>query len=222
MDTQMKTDHAMQSQISHASQSSSPMPEAASLCIRPLTHPSDCRDLAAAINEALSQLSRVIAALDPAQYASKTCDLAFGASIGRHVRHILDHLAALDRAVSESCVADYEARARDSRLETDPALALAEVARLRERLNHLAGIDADRPTTISIAITRDRAKATLPSTLAREMSFVLSHTVHHHAIVRTLLCELGLGASIEPDFGLAPGTPRSSSPASDAPPACAR
>lgn len=198
------------------------MPEVASVCIKPLAQPSDCRELAAAINEALGQLSRVIAALDHAQYVSKSCDPAFGASIGRHVRHILDHVANLDRAVSEGCVADYESRARDSRLETDPALALAEVARLRDRLSHLASIDAERSTTISIAITRDRPKAILPSTLARELSFVLSHTVHHHAIVRTLLCELGLVASIEPDFGLAPGTPRSSSPASDAPPPCAR
>ena len=221
MDTQMKTDDAMQPPISPAAYPRSPMPEVSSVCIKPLTSHADCRELADAIGEALGQLSRVINTLDPTQYVSRSCDPAFGASIGRHVRHILDHVANLDRAVSEGCVADYESRARDSRLETDPALALAEVDRLRQRLSHLASIDADRPATISIAITRDRPKATLPSTLGRELSFVLSHTVHHHAIIRTLLCELGLGTLIEPDFGLAPGTPRPSSSASDPPPACA-
>lgn len=168
---------------------------------------SDCRDLARAITAALDQLDRVVRSLDASQYCSISCDPAFGASIGRHVRHILDHIGAIQSAATSAPVADYESRARDAQIERDPELALVEIARLREAVASMSDVDPARPAMILIAVTRGQPKVTLPSTIGRELSFILSHTVHHHAIIRTMLCGLGLSASIDPEFGLAPGTP---------------
>ena len=173
----------------------------------PCTPHADCRDLTLAIGAALDQLARVVASLDAAQFCSKSCDPAFGASIGRHVRHVLDHISAVEIAAMSARIADYEARARDSRMEHEPGIALAEIARLRDRLDLIAPLEAALPATIMIAITRGQPKATLPSTVGRELSFVLSHTIHHHAIIRIMLCDLGLISSINPEFGLAPGSP---------------
>jgi uncharacterized damage-inducible protein DinB len=181
----------------------------------------DCRVLASAIADALGQLAAVVASLDADQYCCRSCDPAFGASVGRHVRHVLDHVAAIEHASTRrapsdrrdpesflaGCVADYENRARDTRLEREPELALTEISRLRENLRQIALLAPDQPTTILIAVTRDAPRARIPSTLGRELSFVLSHTIHHHAIMRTMICKLGLGASLDPCFGLAPGSP---------------
>lgn len=47
------------------------------------------------------------------------------------------------------------------------------------------------------------------STLARELAFVMSHTIHHQAIVALLLEQQGGGVPDE-RFGYAPSTPHRS------------
>ena len=44
------------------------------------------------------------------------------------------------------------------------------------------------------------------STLRRELAFVISHTVHHQALIAMLLAVAGL--QVPESFGLAPSTPR--------------
>ena len=43
-----------------------------------------------------------------------------------------------------------------------------------------------------------------PSSVRRELQFLLSHTVHHHALVKELL--RARGRAIGADFGVAPST----------------
>ena len=42
------------------------------------------------------------------------------------------------------------------------------------------------------------------STLGRELLFLLSHTIHHYALIDLLLREEGF--EVPPDFGMAPST----------------
>ena len=61
----------------------------------------------------------------------------FGGSIGGHVRHCLDHVAALLDGL-DGGVVDYEARERGTAAEGDPAAA-AWVAELDARLAAMGG-----------------------------------------------------------------------------------
>ena len=42
------------------------------------------------------------------------------------------------------------------------------------------------------------------STLSREMQFVSTHVIHHHALIRLTLAQRGVEAP--PEFGVAPST----------------
>ncbi len=44
------------------------------------------------------------------------------------------------------------------------------------------------------------------SSLRRELHFLLSHTVHHYALIAMILARHGV--EVEPDFGVAPSTLR--------------
>ena len=58
-------------------------------------------------------------------------------------------------------------------------------------------MDADEP---------DAPHAWTPSTVARELRFLASHTTHHFAIMRVLLADAGV--RVPAGFGLAPATQR--------------
>jgi uncharacterized damage-inducible protein DinB len=47
--------------------------------------------------------------------------------------------------------------------------------------------------------------ATVRSSVGRELAFVVSHTIHHCAVIALLLRDLGV--AVPPRFGYAPSTP---------------
>lgn len=147
----------------------------------------------------LAQGERLLTRLDDTVYV-RTVAAVPGGSIGAHIRHNLDHCRCLLAGLASGRV-DYSARGRDPRTETDRRHALAELARLRQAL-------ADLRTSGALQVRResdpDGGYAT--SSLARELDFLMSHGVHHYAIV-AILCRLQ-GIDPEPDFGVAPSTLR--------------
>lgn len=147
----------------------------------------------------LAQGRRLLARLDDAVYV-RALPSVFGASIGGHIRHNLDHYRCLLAGLSAGRV-DYSGRERDRRTETDRFHALAELASLRRALAAL-------PYARDLLVRResDPEGAWAPSSMARELDFLMSHTVHHYAIV-AILCRLQ-GIAPEPDFGIAPSTLR--------------
>jgi uncharacterized damage-inducible protein DinB len=128
-------------------------------------------------------------------------------SIGGHVRHTLDHIAAFVGA-SPSAGLCYDRRERGTSIETDPSAALRAILRLKAALAGRPQETLEQPVQVASLIAASGESITGWSTLARELAFVVSHTVHHQAIIALLLAAQGLGA---PDwFGYAPSTPRAS------------
>ena len=130
-------------------------------------------------------------------------------SIGGHVRHTLDHIAAFAGAGSgASATLSYDRRDRGTAVETDPSAALRAIFRLKASLSgpFSGGDHMMRPVQVASVISTSGESVTGWSTMAREAAFVVSHTVHHQAIIAILLSVQGLRA---PDwFGYAPSTPR--------------
>jgi uncharacterized damage-inducible protein DinB len=128
------------------------------------------------------------------------------AGIGEHVRHCADFYECFLRGAPGGRV-DYDERARDPRLERDPARARECLARIGEQL---AALDAARlPDAVTVRMDSadaDGRTAWAPSTPERELQFLASHTVHHYAIIAL---QLRLAGQDPPgELGVAPATLR--------------
>ena len=127
-------------------------------------------------------------------------------SIGEHVRHCLDHVSALVSADPSSCLS-YDHRERGSAVETDPVQAARCIQLLRIRV--MVGrwsARLDEPICVISTVAHGGGMLSGMSTLGRELAFVLSHTIHHQAMIG-LLATLH-GCDVPDGFGFAPSTPR--------------
>lgn len=160
-------------------------------------------DIVHALAALLTELDGVLAAVDASLYAAKSDAQFFGATVGGHVRHTLDHIAAVIAGVDSGLV-DYDHRERGTRIEQDPAAARAEIARLAAGLKALAAADPATPLRVEIMPRGNGSTAVVASSLGRELAFALSHMVHHNATVRGMLRVRGVETAVT--FGLAPST----------------
>lgn len=155
-----------------------------------------------AVKATLVQLREVIAALDAAQYTARPVG-NIDASVGGHVRHCLDHVGSII-ALGASRKLDYDVRERGTAVETDPRAAAAEIDRLNAALDQCARCDPIAPIELAVTLTGDGVRSLVTTTLARELAFVHSHTIHHSATIATMAAVLG--APIPDRFGYAPAT----------------
>ncbi len=152
----------------------------------------------------LLQGVKLLRTLDGPAYMRRHSN-CFDSSIGGHVRHNLDHYWSLLRGLDSGEI-DYDARARDAAIEKDPLAAANASEEIATELLKLQGSDIDR----ELRVKMDTGSYALPeeewsrSTLRRELQFLLSHTVHHYALI-TVMCR-NLGVTPEPGFGVAPST----------------
>jgi uncharacterized damage-inducible protein DinB len=148
----------------------------------------------------LDQLYDVIDRLGDEQYARKPIGV-ITSSVGAHVRHCLDHVRELLRG-AHGRELDYDRRERGTEVETRRAAALELIAYLRRQLSELDA--SDRPIRVSTMLASDQPPVVVQSSVAREVAFVLSHTIHHHALIGVMVKLLG--GWLPETFGYAPST----------------
>jgi len=158
---------------------------------------------AAQITKLLQQLAALVECMDDAQYQSELAREVSG-SVGGHVRHSLDHISALMMGIASGQVS-YDARLRGTAVESRRDAALHEIGRLLRDLRQLHASSLDTPLDVVLSASARGTPAVARSTMARELEFVSSHTIHHFAIVALLLREMGV--RVPPRFGYAPSTP---------------
>ncbi|MEM9419043.1 MAG: DinB family protein [Planctomycetota bacterium] len=154
------------------------------------------------LRQVLDQLFRLVEQLDETAYTTQPVT-TYGGSIGGHVRHCLDHVNAL-LCGTQGQLIDYEARERGTDIETTPASACSELQRLDAALSALPQDIGGLEVTTSILLTPAGPALKAPSSVARELAFVLSHTIHHNAMIGGMA--KALGRDVPADFGMAPGT----------------
>jgi len=159
-------------------------------------------DPIAPVRAVLDQVAQVLAAVDDQQYTQNPVG-PFRSSVGGHIRHCLDHTDALLRGAAEGFI-DYDRRDRGTSVETDRVAALAEVNRQSAALTGLDATCSDTPVTVSLMLSGDGPVMHWRSTVGRELAFVLSHTIHHGAMVAAMVKVLG--GTVPEGFGLAPST----------------
>ena len=150
----------------------------------------------------LRQLADVIRAMTDEQYRRKPGGVV-SSNVGGHVRHCLDHVEALLAGLEEGELS-YDHRQRGTEVETNRQAAL-DVIRLQERqLLALPPHVERRPLRLSAMVSSCLPPTEVETTAGRELAFVLSHTIHHNALIAVMARTLG---SPVPDrFGYAPST----------------
>ena len=135
----------------------------------------------------------------------KAVPQAFNTGVGQHLRHCLDHYERFLAGLQSGKI-DYDARDRDPRVETDRQYALSRIETIVAALRRIAAEDGDRAVQVKQAssASQEAASTWSASSVPRELQFLVSHTVHHYALIAMILRLLGL----EPhsDFGVAPST----------------
>jgi uncharacterized damage-inducible protein DinB len=163
------------------------------------------RGLADALDAVLLQGKDLLENLSQEEFLAPH-PLGNGASVGAHYRHCLDHFRQLAAGVEIGTV-DYDARARDSRLETDRHAALAATEALRSSACKLRRLGEEDPLEVRCGVTYEGEEAgSASSTLGREMMFCISHAIHHYALIAILL--RSSQKNVPEGFGVAPSTMR--------------
>jgi hypothetical protein len=150
----------------------------------------------------LRQGARLIAFLPKGAYAAPS-RIAPGGGIGRHFRHVIDVYSCFLAGAPSGCV-DYTRRERSPGIETDSQEALRAAERIVSRL--VAPPTKRWKGSFRVRPEEGGSHDWIPSSIARELEFLRTHTVHHFALVAILMRSAGL----EPGdaFGVAPSTLR--------------
>ena len=154
--------------------------------------------------ENLLQLRELLQVINKDKYTQKT-DILSGASIGQHIRHILEFYLLLVSG-SFSGTISYDKRQRDKRIEGNTEFAIETIDRL------LPGIDTLEEQFIlkfeGDFTTDGTADNFIQSSVGRELAYCIEHSIHHQAIIKAGLIELGLKSLVDDNFGVAYSTIR--------------
>jgi len=121
-------------------------------------------------------------------------------SIGGHFRHNLDFAYSFLNGIRTGKI-DYNRRERDVRTEENRFYAVERFALTIHRLSSLEPELLQRKVWVRSEIGME---VWHESSAARELEFLHSHTVHHHALIAEKLAFFGVKAA--DNFGVAPST----------------
>ncbi len=131
-----------------------------------------------------------------------------GGTIGKHVRHVLDHYAAIFVGMDMGEEIGYDRRERNVPMEADRGAARAAIMEIKSRLSRGAAEGTgwlSRPVRVRVMVSAEGDEAELGSTAGRELAFATHHAVHHQAMMRAIAAEHGEGGGTG-EFGKAPST----------------
>ena len=156
-------------------------------------------ELQKTVSQVFLQLSDSLDQLEKEQYVYRCKNLS-GNTIGQHVRHIIEMFQCLETGYLNGEV-DYEKRKRDLQIETDKNFALNLMQQIIWQINK-----ENKPLSL---LTYYDAASDLPEKIAtnyyREIAYNLEHTIHHMALIRVGLQELG-DITFDDSYGVAPST----------------
>ena len=151
------------------------------------------------IQQLFLQLLDVLENLSDHQY-SIPVDLLSGATIGQHIRHIVEFFQELDKGYENGTV-NYDRRSRSLLLEVSRSLAIRQLSEM--------SLSVDRPEkdlALMAHLTAGNAEPVVIQTnYSRELLYNMEHIVHHMALLRigiTVVTKI----SLPPQFGVAAST----------------
>jgi uncharacterized damage-inducible protein DinB len=150
----------------------------------------------------LQQLADLVESLSDGQYTANPLGMVTS-SIGGHVRHCLDHVESLLAGIKTGRV-NYDQRQRGTDVETCRQAALDVIGRQTHCLQTFPPSRAAAPLALTALVGSALPPVDTQTTVGRELVFVLSHTIHHNALVAVMARTLGV--PLPAHFGSAPST----------------
>lgn len=152
----------------------------------------------------LIELETLLMKLDNNQFTFKLKTLS-GATIGQHYRHIIELYQCLHKGLERDEI-NYDARARDLSLESHVNQCMEQLNAIRLGIENIA---RNRILTLkgNFACEKEGQINIITSTY-RELAYNLEHSIHHQALIKVGLMELGCEEYIDESFGVAPSTIR--------------
>jgi hypothetical protein len=148
----------------------------------------------------LNSLKNVLTLICDDEY-SMPLDILSGSSIGQHCRHILEFFTAL---TVENCnLINYDKRSRNKELESSILLANSIINVLIKKLEM---IEADRSLLFQSDCTEFSDIKIQKTSLFRELTYCLDHSIHHQALIKVGLIYLNKSKNIDFNFGVAAST----------------
>jgi hypothetical protein len=152
-----------------------------------------------AIKNVFLQLSDSVNQLSDEQYQRPSQTL-FNATIGQHVRHIIELYICLYNGY-ETGIVNYDKRKRDTRIEQDKSFA--------NELLEMIGFNLEKPDK-DLVLESNYAEepdsvVIVPTNFYREIIYNLEHTVHHMALIRVGINEVS-HITVPEGFGTASST----------------
>jgi uncharacterized damage-inducible protein DinB len=124
--------------------------------------------------------------------------------VGPHFRHVLEHYSSFLDGLASGRI-DYDARAREAAIETERPAACGRIRELIGGLTMVDSRDLEQECQARLECgLGDDADQWSRTTVRRELHFLMSHTIHHYALIGLLLAQRGIDPGA--DWGVAPST----------------
>ncbi|GGH21281.1 hypothetical protein GCM10007423_02300 [Dyadobacter endophyticus] len=156
------------------------------------------RQLTKSIQALLVQIGAMLDALSDEQYG-RSLPVLSGASLGGHVRHVIEFFIELDRGYRTGDV-NYDARRRDKAIEQQREVALA-------KLGSIAALLGKENKALLLTTATEAACFQVATNYERELVYNLEHAVHHMALMKIGMRAL-TSLPLPESFGVASSTIR--------------
>ncbi|NCO62411.1 MAG: DinB family protein [Flavobacteriales bacterium] len=154
--------------------------------------------------ENLNEIKHVLLKLTNEQYTFPSSTL-FGATIGQHVRHILEFYQSVFNGL-ESKLINYDNRERNLLIETNTQIAIQLIDDICDKLKQNT---KDANFILEGNFCAEEGKQLqINTSFLRELGYCLEHSIHHQALIKVGLLEVNCINFIDDTFGLAPATIR--------------
>lgn len=143
----------------------------------------------------LMEQQELLLKLSDKQYQHQS-ELLSGASIGQHLRHVVEFYDCLLNGLSQEKI-NYEKRARSLELENNRKTAIKKISSI---IDQLLSLELNSRLYLEIEDT------IIATSVERELYYNLEHSIHHQALIKVGLKEQNIGNMVNADFGVAPST----------------
>ncbi|MDL2143198.1 DinB family protein [Flavobacterium tructae] len=148
------------------------------------------------IRHSLDELDDLLGQLTDTDYA-RPCPALNNATIGEHLRHILEMFIGLEKGYN-SGVVNYDNRERNIRMQTETAFAKELITGIKANLK-------SENKTIYLEQVIDGLALRIQSNYYRELLYNLEHCIHHQALIKVAVMPFK-DVLIHENFGVARST----------------
>lgn len=154
--------------------------------------------------ETLLNLKDLIESIDEESF-KKPQEILSEATIGQHVRHIIEFFQVLCTGWQEGVIS-YDNRERCPHIETSPEHAMKAIEQVITQIQIMEDQEKTLLLKCSFETGGHEDLLSIPTTLIRELAYNLEHAIHHMAIIKIGVKSLNGGHIVPENFGMAPST----------------